>query len=62
MVTVCDSTSVPSSNNVELNSVSVVLLMQVSVGCEWTLVSVFSIGDTSREMFVLSGIFVLVNG
>ena len=60
MVTVCVEKSVPSSNDVELKSVSVVSLMQVSVGCVWIIVSLFSIGRASRDVFVFSGMFVHV--
>ena len=48
MFTVFNEKSVQSSNNVELKSVFVVSLIQVSVGSEWTIVSLFYIGDASR--------------
>ena len=58
MITVFDEKSVPSSNNVDLKSVSAVSLIQVSVGCEWTIVSVSHFGNAPRGIFVFSGRFV----
>ena len=51
--TVCDEKNVPSSNNVELKSVSAVSWIQVSISCEWITVSIFSIVDASRDVCVL---------
>ena len=46
----------------EIRSSSVVLFIQVSVGCEWNIVSIFSVDDASREIFVFFGRSLHVNG
>ena len=52
----------PLSTSVELKSVSVVSLKFASVGREWNVVSILTVGDASSNVFALSGMFVKVNG
>ena len=52
--TVCDEQSIPSSSSVEA------WFRLESIGCEWIIVSIFPIGDASRDVFVFSVLFVNV--
>ena len=46
----------------ELKSNSVVSLRFVSIGHQWTIIAVLSVGGASGDVFVSSGMFVKVNG